>query len=117
MQNYHKTFQNSMTNWDDKLLDELWAYRTAYKVTIKFTLFQLVYGQEAILPVELKLPSLRIAIDERLSEDDSLQERIAMLERKDEIRGQGYLNMASIQKWRTTYYDSKMKPKKINADN
>ena len=111
-----KTVQNSMTDWDDKLLDALWAYRTAYKVTTKFTPFQLAYGQEAILQVKPELPSLRIAIDERLSEEDSLQERIAMLERLDEIRGQAYLNMAAIQKWRKTYYDSKMKSKTITAD-
>ena len=69
-----------MTDWDNKLIDALWTYCTAYKVTTKFTPFQLVYGQEAILPVELKLPSLRIAIEERLSDEESLRERIDMLE-------------------------------------
>jgi hypothetical protein len=105
-----------MTYWDSKLLDTLWAYRTAYKVTIKFTPFQLVYGQEAILPVELELPSLRIAIEERLSDDESFRERIAMLERLDEVRNQTYLNMAAVQKWRKTYYDSKMKSKILTTD-
>ena len=37
-----KTFQGSMVDWDVKLLDALWAYRTAYEVTTKFTPFQLV---------------------------------------------------------------------------
>jgi hypothetical protein len=105
-----------MVDWDVKLLDALWAYRTAYKVTTKFTPFQLVYGQEAILPIELELPSLRIALEERLDDSESLQERIAMLEKLDEMRGQAYLNTAAIQKWRKTYYDSKMK-NKIIVDN
>ena len=105
-----------MTDWDSKLLDALWAYRTAYKVTTKFIPFQLVYGQETIRSVELELPSLRIAIDERLSDEESLQERIAMLEKLDEIRNQAYLNMTTIQKWRKTYYDSKMKTKMITKD-
>ena len=39
-----KTILNFMNNWDTKLLDALWAYRIAYKVTTKFTPFQLVYG-------------------------------------------------------------------------
>ena len=85
-----------MADWDSKLLDALWTYRTAYKIMTKFTPFQLVYSQEAILPVKLKLPSLRIALDERLNDEESLQERIAMLERLDEVRNQAYLNMASI---------------------
>ena len=111
-----KTVQNAMTDWDSKLIDALWAYRTAYKVTTKFTPFQLVYGQEAILPVKLELPPLRIAIEERLSDSESLQERITMLEKLDEVRNQAYLNMAAIQKWHKTYYDSKMKSKILTAD-
>ena len=112
-----KTVQGSMSDWDSKLLNALWAYRTAYKVTTKFTPFQLVYGQEAILPIELELPSLRIALEERLDEPKSLEARIATLEKLDEIRGEAYLNTAAIQKWRKTYYDSKMKTKVIkNGD-
>jgi len=47
-----KTIQGSNMDWDERLLDALWAYRTAHKVTTKHTPFQLVYGQEAILPIE-----------------------------------------------------------------
>jgi len=39
-----KTVQGSNIDWDARVLDVLWAYRTAYKVTTKYTLFQLVYG-------------------------------------------------------------------------
>ena len=48
-----KIVQNSMTDWDSRLLDALWAHHTTYKVTTKFTPFRLVYGQETILPVKL----------------------------------------------------------------
>ena len=40
-----KTVQGSMSDWDSKLLNALWAYCTAYKVTTKFTPFQLVYSR------------------------------------------------------------------------
>lgn len=63
--------------------------------------FQLVYGQEAIILVELELPSLRIAIKEWLN---------------DGVRNQTYLNMATIQKWCKTYYDSKMNTKILAAN-
>lgn len=36
------------------------------------TPFQLVYGQEAILPIKLEFQSLRIALDERLGDMKSL---------------------------------------------
>lgn len=103
-----------MTDWDSKLIDALWVYRTAYKVTTKFTPFQLVYGQEAILPIELELPSLRIAINERLGDVELLEARINILEKLDETWSQAYLNTVAIQKWRKSYYDSKLKDKKIS---
>ena len=74
---------------------------------------QLVYGQEAILPFELELPSLRLALEERLDDSESHKKRIVMLEKFDKIRGQVYLNTDvntdAIQKWLKTYYDSKLK--------
>lgn len=111
-----KIVQNSKIDWDSKLLDVLWAYHIAYKVTTKFTPFQLVHGQEANLPIELKMLSLQIAIDEHLNDDKSLQERVAMLERLDEVQNQTYLNLAATQKWRKTYYDNKMKFKTLVGD-
>ncbi len=39
------------------------------------TPFQLVYGQEAILLIELEFPSLHIALQKRLSLDDSLKDQ------------------------------------------
>ena len=68
-----KTVQGSNTDWDARLYDALWAYRCAFKVITKFTPFQLVYGLEAILPIELEVQSLRIALDERMRDDDSLK--------------------------------------------
>ncbi len=64
----------------------LWAYQTTYKVTIGYTSFQSICGQEAILPIELELPSLQIALHERLPLDDSLMDRYIQLEKLDEIR-------------------------------
>jgi len=51
----------------------LWAYRTAYKGTTEFSPFQLVYGQEAILPIEFEIPILRIAIENKLGDVESLE--------------------------------------------
>lgn len=61
-----------MTYWDEKLLYALWAHCIACKMITKFTSFQLVYGQKIILLVKLYLPSLRIAIDHHLSNEEFL---------------------------------------------
>eukprot|EP00253_Pinus_taeda_P018091 PITA_18091 len=41
----------------------LWAYRTSVKKSTSFTPFQLVYGLEAVLPIECEIPSLQLAIE------------------------------------------------------
>jgi hypothetical protein len=110
-----KTVQGSNTDWDEQVLDALWAYRTAYKVTTKHTPFQLVYGQEAILPIEFEIQSLRIAIDNRLNNLESLKQRCYELEQLDETRAQAYLHMATIQNRRKSFYDSKLKIKKLKT--
>jgi transposase InsO family protein len=111
-----KTVQGSNTDWDARLFDALWAYRCAYKVTTKHTPFQLVCGQEAILPIEIELPSLRVALEERLRDEESLTHRYEMLEKLEETRAQAYLNMVVAQKHQKTYYYSKLEPKVLKEN-
>ena len=44
-------------DWEEKLPSALWAYRTSYKVTTGYIPFQLMYGQEAVVPTEFMVPS------------------------------------------------------------
>jgi hypothetical protein len=47
--------------WHEVLLEALWAHRISKHSATKVTPFELVYGQEAILPIEVNLNALRIA--------------------------------------------------------
>ena len=71
-------------DWEEKLPSALWAYRTSYKVTTGHTPFQLMYGQEAVVPTEFMVPSLRIAIENKLGDIESLRERLYNLNKLDE---------------------------------
>jgi hypothetical protein len=48
------------TSWHTILFSKLWAYRTSVKSVVGFTPFRLVYGVEAILPIECKIPYLKL---------------------------------------------------------
>jgi len=48
-----KFVSKSQRDWDDKLGKCLWAYRTTVRTPTKATPFSLVYGCEAVLPLEI----------------------------------------------------------------
>ena len=81
-----KVVAKSKRDWHDRLGEALWAYRTTYKTPTQSTSFALVYGVEAVLPLELQIPSLRITIQEGLTEDKNHKLRLAELEALDEKR-------------------------------
>ena len=45
-------------DWHEKLPFVLHAYRTGVRTSIGVTPYSLVYGMEAILPIEVEIPSL-----------------------------------------------------------
>ena len=75
----------SRGDWEHKLTVALWAYRTAYKVATHCTPFSLAFRLEAVMPMEFLVPSLRVVVQERLSEE-SLAERLVDLEQLEETR-------------------------------
>jgi hypothetical protein len=62
------------------LYSTLWAYRTSVKTATSFSPFQLVYGLEAVFPIECQIPSLKLVV--QLFPDTSpLEERLVHLEK------------------------------------
>jgi len=50
------------------LLFALHVYRIAVRTLIEATSYTLVYGMEAMMPLEVEIPSLRVLIDFELEE-------------------------------------------------
>jgi len=53
-----KFVSKSQRDFDDKLGECLWAYCTTKRTLTKATPFFLVYGCEAVFPLELQIPSV-----------------------------------------------------------
>jgi len=73
------------SNWHNMLFSALWAYRTSVKTSTGFTPFQLVYGLEAVLPIECEIPSLQMAI-ELLPATSEEEKSLLYLAKLDETR-------------------------------
>eukprot|EP00268_Persea_americana_P002469 TRINITY_DN10747_c0_g1_i4.p1 TRINITY_DN10747_c0_g1~~TRINITY_DN10747_c0_g1_i4.p1 ORF type:complete len:164 (-),score=26.18 TRINITY_DN10747_c0_g1_i4:365-856(-) len=73
------------SDWPDRLVKALWAYRTSIRTPTGETPYALTYGMEAVLPFELLHPSLRIQLDEEMTEGqrrEALQIQLDLLDEK-----------------------------------
>ena len=75
-------------DWHEMLPFALHGYRTTARTSTGATPFSLVYGMEAVLRMEVQIPSWRIMKDDGLSEDDWIQTRLDQLNLIDEKRSQ-----------------------------
>ncbi|KAI0492332.1 hypothetical protein KFK09_026603 [Dendrobium nobile] len=72
---------------------ELWAYNTTYKRSTKVTPYSLVFRVEAILPLEVELPSLRVEIQNDLTQEQNVRLGMEELDTLDEVRLQAQQNL------------------------
>ena len=50
-------------DWSKKFPFSLWSYRTSFRTSTGATPYSLVYGMEVVLPAEIEMRSLRIALE------------------------------------------------------
>ncbi|MCO5612058.1 hypothetical protein L7F22_066320 [Adiantum nelumboides] len=93
-----KMVKNKTKLWDDFLDGALWAYRTTYKEDTEFTPFHLVYGQEALQPIELNIPTMRLHGKAAQRKEEEWTDRLltlAELEWKREVAYECYKRKAT----------------------
>jgi len=73
-------------DWHEMLPFALHGYRTSVRTSTGATPFSLVYGMEAVLPFEMKIPSLRVLMETKLEEAEWVQARYDQLNLIDEKR-------------------------------
>ena len=108
--NIRKVVDNNPTCWDELLSKVLWEYRTSKRLGINTTPYSLVYGHDAMIPVEITVKSLRVATQSQLSHVDY---ESAMLAELDDIDEQqiAALNSIMIQKMKVACaYNKRIKP-------
>ena len=86
----------------------LWAYRTTVRTPTKATPFSLVYGCEAVLPLEIQIPSLRVALTAEMTNEEKHRLQLQELEALDDKRLQAQQQIELYQA-RTRTFNKKVK--------
>ena len=74
-----KTIGHHGRNWDLELPCGLWAYRIAVKIGTGFFPFHMVFGKQALLPLEVEIPSIKMLVKYIDEDPDYYQERLLFL--------------------------------------
>jgi hypothetical protein len=90
-----KKIEENPKRWHEVLLKALWAQHISKHSATKVTPFELVYKQEAILPIEVNLDALWIARQNELS---AIDYHNLMLDRLDEVLDERVKSLGEIER-------------------
>ena len=91
--------------WHTLLPYTLWEDKTTTKVVTGVTHFQLVYGQEFVMPMELQLASLKLASQTKEFHESDLINKFHMLLILDEQRNHALNQIEKRKKIVKKYFD------------
>ncbi|XP_070008376.1 uncharacterized protein [Nicotiana sylvestris] len=82
--NLKKRLEESKGNWPEVLPGVLWAYYTTAKISTGEISFSLVYGAEALIPIEIGEPSMRYTQTTEESNEEEMRINLDLLEERRE---------------------------------
>nr|KYP60581.1 Pol polyprotein [Cajanus cajan] len=96
--------------WAEQLPEVLWAYRCTPQSTTQETPFRLVYGSDAMIPVEIGEPSFHRAHFDEASNEAELR---ANLDTVEETRDRALVVAEATKQRYKRRFDSKVKPREF----
>ena len=104
-----KTVAENKKDWDRRLPEALWAYRTTHRTATRATPYSLVYGTEAVVPMEIQVESLRVALRYSLTTERNAEIRMTELDDLDEKRLVAQQRLEMYQKRISASYDKQVR--------
>ena len=100
-------------DWSNRLEDDLWAHRTAYKAPIGMSPYQVIFGKPCHFPVEIEHRAYCVVKSCNFSLDQAGEERKLQLNELDEIRLEAYQNFMFYKERTKRFHDSSIARKEF----
>ena len=110
-----KVVERSKRDWHEKIGEALWAYRTTYRTPTQATLYSLVDGVEVVLPLERQIPSLRIAIQEGIINEENARLILEELEALDEKILEAQQHLECYQARLSRAFNKRVRPRSFQV--
>ena len=104
-----KVVSKNKRDWHERLPEALWAYGTTHRTATQSTPYSLVFGGEAVLPLEVQIPSLRVAMQCSMTMEQNAKLRLAELEGLDSKRLQAQQTLEVYQARMSHAFDKKVR--------
>ena len=107
-----KIFDDAKGNWSAELPSVLWAYRTTIRGPTSETPFSLTYGTEAVIPVEMGVPTYKISHQDLAQNGEGLLANLDLLEEK---RERARIKEETYKRSMVKSYNKKVKPRSLQV--
>nr|XP_019068088.1 uncharacterized protein K02A2.6-like [Solanum lycopersicum] len=101
--------------WHEKLPFALMGYRTTVRTSVGATPYLLVYGTEAVIPAEVKIPSLRTIVEAEIEDTEWVKLRLEQLALIEEKRLTSIYFGQLYQQRMARAYNKKVRPRNFEV--
>ncbi|PKI69600.1 hypothetical protein CRG98_010013 [Punica granatum] len=101
-------------DWHEMLPFALLEYRTSIRSSTGATQYSLVYGMEAVLPIEVEIPSMRVIAESKLKEAEWANQRYEQLNLIDDKRLTALCHGQCYQQKMARTFNKKVRPREFS---
>ncbi|GKV42163.1 hypothetical protein SLEP1_g49600 [Rubroshorea leprosula] len=98
--------------WADELNNVLWAYRTTSRTATGETPYHLAFGTEAVIPIEIGVPSFRVTHFNEGRNGQLLWENLDLL---DDLREEARLRTLVYKQKIANFYNKRVRPRSFKV--
>jgi hypothetical protein len=108
-----KRLEEAKGKWVEELPSVLWTHRTTHRRSTGETPFALAYGVEAVIPLEVGLPTTRTTEFDAEQNENNLRKDLNLVEERRDIAA---IRLTSYQRQMKRGYDKNIRPRSFQIN-